>query len=179
MLATHLDAERKYQEYRAEVFKYVRQELGYSDAQHILLKDIDAKALIQSRLWEQLPDRQVDFNWELDYRLYRKRYPKRFELAIWYQNRLESLALGRPSYNGSRVRLELVERLAGNSHLKGRAFLITELCLIAYANLLGADEIRIMSPINESVKNYYIARGYSYVPSTGATHFPDYCVKKL
>jgi|SRR5690554_377188 len=179
MLATHMDAERRYKEYRAEVYKYVKKALDYPDSQNIFLKDIDMTALLQARLWDRIPDRKVDFNWEIDCQIYRKRYPKRFELAIWYQNRLESLALGRPSYSGSRVRLELVERLAGNSQLKGRAFLITELSLIAYANLLGAEEIRIMEPINDSVRNYYVSRGYTYVPSTGASHFPDYCVKKL
>lgn len=121
----------------------------------------------------------MNFDWESDHSIFRKRYPKRFELAIWYQNRLESLALGRPSFNGSRVRLELIERVAVNSILKGKAFAITELALIAYANLLGAEEVRIMQPINESVKNYYISRGYCYVPSSGARNFPDYCVKKL
>lgn len=179
MLASQLDAERRYSSYRAEVFRQVKSVLNYPDSQHITLADISTKALIQSRVWGDIPGRKVDFNWEIDCQIYRKRYPKRFELAIWYQNRLESLALGRPSYNGSRVRLELIERTAGNSFLKGRAFLITELSLIAYASLLGADEIRIMEPVNESVKNYYIARGYTYVPSTGALHFPDYCVKKL
>lgn len=179
MLATHLNAENRYREYRAEVFKYVKNALTYSDSQYINLMDIDMRALTQARLWDRIPGRKVDFDWENDSRIYRKRYPKRFELAIWYQGRLESLALGRPSYNGSRVRLDLVERLAGNSHLKGRAFLITELCLIAYANLLGADEVRIMEPINDSVKNYYVSRGYAYVPSSGADYFPDYCVKKL
>jgi hypothetical protein len=179
MLASHISAETKYRDYRAEVFKSVKQVLNYPDSNLINLRDIDTAALVQARLWEQLPERQVDFNWEQDSKIFRKRYPKRFELAIWHQNRLESLALGRPSYNGSRLRLELIERLAVNSWLKGRAFLITELCLIAYGNLLGADEVRVMEPISEGVKNYYISRGYTYVPSTGAINFPDYCVKKL
>ncbi|MCW8125055.1 hypothetical protein [Microbulbifer halophilus] len=179
MLATHLDAELRYSAYRTEVFKQVKEFLTYPDSHHIRLSDIDHKALTQARLWHDIPERSVNFDWEHDCRLYRKLYPKRFELAIWHQNRLESLALGRPSYSGTRVRLELVERLARNSQLKGRAFVITELSLMAYAALLGAEEIRIMEPINESVKNYYISRGYRYVPSTGATHFPDYCVKKL
>jgi hypothetical protein len=179
MLATHISAETRYREYRAEVFKSVKQILSYPDSNMIKLRDIDTAALVQARLWEKIPERQVDFNWEQDSAIFRKRYPKRFELAIWHQNGLESLALGRPSYNGSRVRLELIERLAANSRLKGRAFLITELCLIAYADLLGADEVRVMEPISEGVKNFYISRGYTYVPSTGAINFPDYCVKKL
>lgn len=179
MLATHLDAENRYRQYRAEVHRYVQQALPYSDAKNISLSDIDSKALIQARLWSAIPDRQVDFNWESDHTIFKNRYPKRFELAIWYQNRLESLALGRPSYNSGNVRLELVERLAGNSALKGKAFAITELALIAYANLLGASEIRIMQPVNEAVKGYYLSKGYRYVPSTGAMNFPDYCVKTL
>ncbi len=179
MLATHLNAEEKYEAYRDEVRKYVKNALPYSESKNINLSGINIKALQQSRLWALIPERKVDFNWENDHRIFMKRYPKRFELAVWYQNKLESLALGRPSYNGSRVRLELIERVAVNSMLKGKAFAITELALIAYANLLGADEVRIMQPINENVRNYYINKGYSYIPSTGAINFPDYCVKKL
>jgi len=179
MLATHLNAEDRYEAYRSEVRKYVKEAFPYSDSKNIILSGINIKALQQSRLWSSIPERKVDFNWENDHRIFMKRYPKRFELAIWYQNKLESLALGRPSYIGSRVRLELIERIAVNSMLKGKAFAITELALIAYANLLGANEVRIMKPVNENVKNYYIKKGYSYVPSTGAINFPDYCVKKL
>lgn len=179
MLATHLEAESRYRAYRQEVRRYVKKALPYGDANAIILDDIDQRALTQSRLWNSIPDRKVDFEWELNYPVYRKRYPKRFELAIWYQNRLESLALGRPSYMGTRVRLELIERVAVNSFLKGKVFAITELALIAYAELLGAEEVRIMQPINESVRNYYVQKGYSYVPSTGALNYPDYCVKKL
>lgn len=179
MKATHLDAENKYKSYRSEVQKHVKESLPYGDSKNIILTDITTAALNQSRLWNLIPERKVDFDWEFDSKEYRKRHPNRFELAIWYQNRLESLSLGRPSYNDSRVRLELTERIAGNSMLKGRSFAITELALIAYANLLGAEEIRIMQPINDSVKNYYVGRGYNYVPSTGAEYFPDYCVKKL
>ncbi len=153
--------------------------MSYHDSENIRLSDLDFKAINQSRLWESIPERKVDFNWDNDYKIFKKRYPKRFELAIWYQGRLESLSLGRPSFNNSRVRLELIERVAVNSMLKGRAFLITELALIAYANLLGAGEVRIMSPINHDVRDFYIRRGYNYVPSTGARHFPDYCVRKL
>ncbi len=179
MLATHLSAEKRYASYRAEVQKYVKNALPYPDASKICLSDIDNKALTQVRLWNGLLERKVDFDWGPNHSIFKKRYPKRFELAIWYQNRLESLALGRPSFNGTRVRLELVERVATNSMLKGRAFAITELALIAYANLLGAEEVRVMQPINESVRDYYISKGYRYVPSTGAVGFPDYCVKKL
>jgi len=179
MKATHMDAEDKYKGYRGIVFEEVMSNLNYHDSKHIKLNDICPRALIQARLWNDIPNRKVDFNWEKDCNIYRQKYPNRFEMAIWYQNRLESLSLGRPSFNSTRVRLELVERVSGFSHLQGRAFQITELSLIAYANLLGAEEIRIMQPINESVKKYYISRGYSYVASTGAKHFPDYCVKKL
>lgn len=179
MLATYIEAEQRYAAYRAEVQRQVQGALPYTDASSIRLKDIDQTALTHSRLWSQIPERKVDFDWENDCRIYKKRYPKRFELAIWYGSRLESLALGRPSFNGTRVRLELIERIATNSVLKGKTFAITELALMAYAELLGADEVRIMQPINDDVKRYYLSKGYHYVPSTGARFFPDYCVKKL
>jgi hypothetical protein len=179
MLATHQDAEHRYETYRSMVREHVKEALPYGDSSQISLSGLDSKALSQAKLWREIPERKVDFNWEADTKTYRKMYPKRFELAIWYQNRLESLSLGRPSFNGGRLRLELTERIAGHSMLKGRAFAITELALIAYANLLGADEIRIMEPINENVRDFYVKKGYSYVPTTGARYFPDYCVKKL
>ena len=179
MLATHLDAETRYREYRKEVRSHVKAALPWEDADSITLEDIDQKALAQSRLWNFMPERKVDFDWEVDCTIYKKRYPKRFELAIWYNHNLESLALGRPSFNGTRVRLELIERVAVNSVLKGKAFAITELALVAYAELLGAEEVRIMQPINEKVRNYYIQNGYQYVPTSGARNFPDYCVKQL
>lgn len=179
MQATHIAADQRYETYRQMVRDSVKNALPYSDSHAITFSGLDSKALNQARLWDNIPERLVDFNWERDTRTYRRMYPKRFEIAIWYHNRLESLSLGRPSFNGNRVRLELIERIASHSMLKGRAFAITELALIAYANLLGAEEIRIMSPINEDVKKYYISKGYNYVASTGAKDFPDYCVKQL
>jgi hypothetical protein len=135
-------------------------------------------ALRQVNLWSNTY-RQVSFDWKAYLHQYRKVCPKRFELAVWYNGRLESLSLGRPSYKGTRLRLELIERVPSNSSLRGRVFPITEIALIAYANLLGAAEVRIMEPVNDSVRAYYVSRGYSYVPSTGAANFPDYCVRKL
>ncbi|WP_445355699.1 hypothetical protein ACJJI5_05025 [Microbulbifer sp. EKSA008] len=179
MLATHSDAELRYESYRQMVREHVKEAIPYGDASQIHLSGLDSRAINQAKLWDTIPERRTNFDWETDTRIYRKMYPKRFELAIWYQNRLESLSLGRPSFKGTRLRLELIERVAGYSMLKGRSFAITELALIAYANLLGADEIRIMQPINAAVRDFYVQKGYSYVPSTGARHFPDYCVKKI
>ncbi|WP_444937710.1 hypothetical protein [Microbulbifer sp. JMSA002] len=179
MLATHSDAESRYESYRQAVRDHVKEALPYGDASQIHLSGLDSRAISQAKLWDRIPERRADFDWEANTRAYRKIYPKRFELAIWYQNRLESLSLGRPSFKGTRVRLELIERVSGYSMLKGRSFAITELGLIAYANLLGADEIRIMQPINSDVRDFYVQKGYSYIPSTGARHFPDYCVKKI
>ena len=179
MQATHMEAEARYESYREMVRDSVKAALPYGDASNISLSGLNSAALRQAKLWNDIPERRVDFNWYSDSNTYRKMYPKRFELAIWYQNRLESLSLGRPSFKGERLRLELTERVANHSMLKGRAFSITELSLIAYANLLGASEIRIMQPINESVIDFYVQKGYSYVASTGAKHFPDYCVKNV
>lgn len=53
MFATQLEAETRYKEYRSEVFKYVKKSLDYPDSQNISLKDIDATALLQARLWDQ------------------------------------------------------------------------------------------------------------------------------
>jgi hypothetical protein len=42
-----------------------------------------------------------------------------------------------------------------------------------YARLLGAKEIRIMHPINDEVRDYYVAFGYTYLASK------DYLFKQV
>ncbi len=41
MLATHLDAEKRYEAYREEVMKYVTKALPYSDSKEIILTGIN------------------------------------------------------------------------------------------------------------------------------------------
>lgn len=163
MQQTHIDAEKRYELYRQESRLQAQSVLPVKFKNTVKLSAIDQKALTQSKLWEESDFREVDWNWKLGHNIYKKRYPKRFELAIWYQNILCGLSLGRPSYTGSRLRLDFAERAPENCPIKGHVMQLTLLGAESYALSIGADEIRIMHPLNERLVNYYNRLGYKYV----------------
>ncbi|MCG8614552.1 MAG: hypothetical protein MI864_28905 [Pseudomonadales bacterium] len=125
MLATHQDAERRYESLREMARNSIGNELPYTDRSNIHLRGICQKALLQAKLWDNDPKRLVDWPWDSGYQDYSYRNPKRFELATWYGNTLAGLSLGRPSYAGTRLRLEFIESRPSSSPLKGRIVPIT------------------------------------------------------
>src|SRR5690554_5373105 len=139
MQLTHRSAERKYSEFRQVAMDSVRRRLPYADKSKISLRNIDGSALSESEKWECLRDRQVDWPWKTGYCHYSFSYPKRFELAIWYDNLLCSLSLGRPSYMGTRLRLEFIESRPAEHPLAGRVTPIVLSVAEVYAGLIGAS----------------------------------------
>ncbi|WP_238105792.1 hypothetical protein [Vibrio cincinnatiensis] len=59
------------------------------------------------------------------------------------------------------MRLDFIEANPDNSG--PRVFPATLFTMITYAELLGANEIRVMKPINDDVKKYYQSFGLTYV----------------
>ena len=125
---------------------------------------IDGAALRASQQWQHSARRKVDWDWLEGFSTFKFRYPKRFEMALWQGGRLMSLSLGRPTYQGQRLRLDFIE---GNPEKpKGtRLFEVTFLAMVGYAEALGAKELRIMNPINDEVSRYYQRFGFNYVAS--------------
>lgn len=159
MLATHLDAERRYDALR----KIALEETQRGASAAMRFTGITPEALMLARSWKDSPTRQVDWDWLAGYSAFQFRYPKRFELALWEINDLVALSLGRPTYEGQHLRLDFVEARPRNLGLRPPVF---EEILIAYgiyARLLNARQIRIMHPVNETVRDYYKSFGYSYV----------------
>ena len=73
-----------------------------------------------------------------------------------------SLTLGRPTYYGTALRLDFIE--ANPEKPKDIAvFPIVLFAMIVYAEALGANEIRVIEPINQDVKRYYESSGLTYV----------------
>lgn len=127
-------------------------------------KLIDNAALTQSKQWNLSPKRRVDWNWVDGYNTFRFRYPKRFEMALWHSGKLASLTLGRPTYTGQRMRLDFIEACPSKpSDLK--VFEISLFAIGIYAETLGAHELRVMSPVNAQVRDYYSRFGLTYVSS--------------
>ncbi len=144
----------------------------------IRLEEINHKSIVASKLWSLNPDRKVDWDWSFA-KTYISKYPKSFDLSVWNQNTLLSLALGRPTYKGTRMRLDFVERSPNTDVYSGQIFTINRLAYETYGRLIGAEFIRIMEPMNEKLISHYLSndKGFKLVPRK--KDVPHYLVKKL
>lgn len=179
MLATHIEAENRYESFRKMAREAIHQELPYGDRGNIKLTEISQSALIYSKIWAADLNRKVDWPWSEGYKSYAFRYPNRFELATWYGSALAGLSLGRPSYAGTRLRLEFIEANPSGSPLKGRIIPITISVAELYANIIGASELRIIDPIDKKLIEYYSSFGYRYCSGRTESNQKHYLVKVL
>ena len=159
MLATHQDAERRYEALR-KVALEVAQENSRPGIRFSL---IDGNALTAARTWEGVAGRSVDWEWFEGYAAFKFRYPKRFEVALWENGVLAGLSLGRPTYRGENLRLDFVDARPSALGLRTPVFGSIDAAYEIYAQLLNAHQIRIMNPINTIVRDYYQRFGYQYV----------------
>ncbi|MFV1872121.1 MAG: hypothetical protein ACMZ64_02175 [Oleiphilus sp.] len=172
MQATHRDAEERYTIIRKAVLDELNKEFYSSNQLNLKAKLIDSIALAQSERWNLSSRRKVDWEWFEGYKAFKYRHPKRFEMALFHNNTLASLSLGRPSYQGTKLRLDFIE---GNPDKPSnvKVFEPTFLAMVGYAHALGAKELRIMNPINGDVRRYYERFGFAY------TNKDDYLYVKL
>lgn len=157
MLAKHEDAEKRYDKIRRDALRAISVQVSIPNLKFRL---IDQKALAQAVIWGESPNRLATWDWE-KYGAFRFSYPKRFELALWHNNQLASISAGRPTYNATGLRLDFIEKTPNDIDIK--VFPITLAAMNVYADSLGANELRIMNPINEEVKEYYRSFGLEYV----------------
>ncbi len=163
MLATHVDAEKRYEVLRKTALEIAYSGLSPQEKSIFKLETITQAALAETVNWAKSATRRVDWDWLGGYSAFKFRYPKRFETAIWYKESLISLSMGRPTFNGNSLRLDFVE--ASPKDLGERPSVFNEV-LIAYgiyARMINAKQIRIMNPINSEVKKYYESFGYTYI----------------
>lgn len=160
MHATHRDAEDRYTRIRKAVLDEVNKEL-FNAQGPLQATLITQTALVQSNSWKNSPKRRVDWEWIEGYSAFKFRYPKRFEMALWHNSTLVSLSLGRPTYQGTKLRLDFIE---GNPDKPKdiKVFEYTFLAMAGYAHAMGANELRVINPINSEVKSYYESYGLSY-----------------
>jgi hypothetical protein len=160
MLATHTDAEQRYSVLRKDALRASEGVLK-QDYPDLRLTTIDTMTLNAARQWEKYPNRKVDWDWLGHYPAFRFRYPKRFEVAVWYKKKLNCLSLGRPTYTGTALRLDFIEGSPAKREIAVFEVVIT--AMLTYGKMLGASEIRVMHPINEQVKSYYASHGFTYL----------------
>lgn len=179
MHATHWEAEQRYEAFRLESRRFVASQLPYPDRGSIRLDAISDSALGAAASWTGGTLRRVTWNWATGYGEFRFRHPDRFELAVWHGSTLCSLSLGRPSRHGHSLRLDFVESSPSEHPLRGRVVPITLINLRSYAEVIGATELRIISPLNQALIDYYTRFGYTYVNRASSTIGADYLYRKL
>lgn len=103
MLTNHAEAEHRYDKLRKLALEYAQEEASNS----LKFQAITPEALNATKLWEKSVLRQVGWDWIDGYGAFKFRYPKRFEVAIWHSNILISISMGRPTYQGGALRLDL------------------------------------------------------------------------
>lgn len=181
MQVAHRKTEDKYQEFREKSRQIAQNALPFGLSDIVNLKAVDSLSLSQSKRWEISDNRRSDANWSWEDSIpdYAYRHPKRFDLAIWYANaQLCGLCIGKPTFTGGRLRLDVIEGSPLEHPLKGK---IVSICIVAaeaYADLIGADQIRIMRPLNKELIRYYQSHGFTYREGK-ASNTPSYLWRNL
>lgn len=132
MQSTPQHAESRYTSIRRAVLAEVNREFARSGKERLNAKLIDQLALNESKRWDLSACRRVDWDWLDGYRAFSFRYPKRFEMALWSSSELVSLSLGRPTFHGSKLRLDFIEANPEKPTNAGRGH---QNCLAATAEL--------------------------------------------
>ena len=129
----------------------------------ITLSSLDFMTFEKLSQWHYHNERLARWDWHSVRKTY-KTHPKRFELSIWHHKHfLTGASIGRPTWSGNKLRLDFIEANPSKSPLSG---VITDIVIVAasvYADAIGASQIRIMQPVNEKVRNYYLSKpGFQY-----------------
>jgi len=157
--------EKRYNKIRKLVYQTAKQSFREAGNKNIRASSISPEALTACKAWINAPDRHVDWDWFTQYTEFKSLHPKRFEISLWQSNQLIGLSMGKPSYSETELRLELVE--AAPRSLGDRPEIMGMMLFAygVYARMINATELRIMHPINDTVRKYYEKFGYTFVSS--------------
>lgn len=147
----HLD---KYSALRSVVYSEVPKAINMPG---VKLTPINMMALEKYKLWPNNSRTPPNGGWDWDSWVahYRRKYPKRFEAAIWFGSILCGLLLGKMSAKNVHVRLEVLEGSTDNAHpLRGRVAYIALSAVEMYGYALGAKEARIIDPVDGAINSY-------------------------
>ncbi len=150
---------QKYRELRQLISETVCQ-LPALDARNVQIREIDHLALESQTQWCHAEGQGIGWDWYEIMMLYRRDEVDRVDMAIWADEILTGLALGKVSAGKLVVRVNFLEANGDKAHpLKGLVFPIVDTWLEQYAVALGAEYIGVQEPY-EGVKDYYRQFGY-------------------
>lgn len=107
--------------------------------------------------------RMVDWDWEHELAIWRKRRPSYWDMAIWHKQTLCGLVLGGPSRRRSRLYVEGIEASPENNPFKSLIIPIALLASERYAELINSKEVWLVEPA-EALIDRYTKAGYTVRP---------------
>ena len=169
MNSNHNLAENKYQQYRERALEQAKNNLPITLRDSVKFKNIDSEALLIAKVWESAPQRkELPWSFSQGYKKWAFRHPDRLDLAVWFETTLCSLAIGFPTKTGKSMRLDVIEKNPCNYPLDKSIFAINIVAFEEFADLIGADKVKIMRPLNEKLINLYRSYGFIYQKSKGS-----------
>ena len=114
MLASHLNTINRYNEPRIQARELAKRALPSNLKKILSFAAVDHRALSAFRTLQDNESRIETWDWTFASK-YCLRYPKAFDLSVWHGNSLCSLSLGRPTFNGTEIRLEFIEKFTKNT----------------------------------------------------------------
>jgi len=134
----------------------------FPELRGLRLTSIDVTALKAWReTWADHPDRRCRWDWEVFGRMYRKHFA-RFETAIWRDNVLAGLSIGRMSASRQIVSVNFVEGAPHEGGLRGRVMMVVSEVAVGLGDYYGSRAIRFTEP-NHWAQAKLAAMGYTYV----------------
>ncbi|GAD89969.1 hypothetical protein VHA01S_030_00440 [Vibrio halioticoli NBRC 102217] len=129
---------------------------------HIDLTEINEDALCSQDRWEMPLNRQIGWDWRRVRNQYRRDHIARLELAVWYDNELCGLMIGKASDGKLVVKISYIQGGQAENPLKGFIVPIASRCAELFAVAVEADWIGIQDPIDdEDLLNYYRELGFN------------------
>jgi hypothetical protein len=161
------DLEQRYNKLRITALKTSNTVI---EDKSIELKLVDSYTYEAFKSWDKNQNRIKDWDWPHTLQEWKFKHPKRFEAAAWKNGRLAGLALGKPTYAATGLRLDYIEKAPSTDINLVETMLIA---LTTYGTILGANHLKIMSPVNTAVRDYYISFGFKYISKE------DCCIRRL
>jgi len=160
---TRAQAETYYRQVRRDAQLAVQAELRELTHAEIFLTDIGEEALAAADTWRELysahkADHVPGWDWRKEVRRIRNR-PRRVEVALWHEQTVCGLALGRISDRCVIATIHLVEANPAGNPLAGMVVPFITRYLETLAASLGCKEVSIEQPA-EALVEYYESIGF-------------------
>lgn len=128
---------------------------------HIDLTEINEDALRSQDEWEMPVSRQIGWDWRQVRNQYRRDHMARLERAVWHDEELCGLMIGKASDGKLVVKINYIQGGQAENPLKGFIVPIASHCAELFAVAIEDDWIGIQDPIDdEDLLNYYRELGF-------------------